>query len=177
MRGGDTRFRKGQSGNPAGRPKARRPHVSAYEVVFDKTLKITQNGVERELTIEEALQLQTLQAALGGSRMAIRQVLKMIEKREAALAKRNPARPAPIKLEREYEADNAWEAMRILGIAGYEDTVGVEPDQRRMKLATWAVQAALSRPGRKKLTEQDARDVNLFTFDAEKLRWPRGRVA
>lgn len=177
MRGGDTRFRKGQSGNPAGRPKARRPHVSAYEVVFDKTLKITQNGVERELTIEEALQLQTLQAALGGSRMAIRQVLKMIEKREAALAKRNPARPAPIKLEREYEADNAWEAIRILDIADYEDTVGVEPDKRRMKLATWAVQAALSRPGRKKLTEQDVRDVNLFTFEAGKLRWPRGRVA
>ena len=40
-----------------------------------------------------------------------------------------------------------------------------------------AVQAALSRPGRKKLTEQNVRDVNLFTFDAEKLRWPRGRVA
>jgi len=177
VRGGDTRFRKGQSGNPAGRPKARRPHVSAYEVVFDKTLTVTQNGIERELTIEEALQLQTLQAALGGSRMAIRQVLKMIEKREAALAKRNPARPAPIKLEREYEADNAWEAMRILGIADYVDTVGVDPDQRRMKLATWAVQAALSRPGRKKLTEQDVRDVNLFTFEAGKLRWPRGRVA
>ena len=177
MRGGDTRFRKGQSGNPAGRPKARRPHVSAYEVVFDKTLKVTQNGVERELTIEEALQLQTLQAALDGSRMAIRQVLKMIEKREAALTKRNRAAPTPIKLEHEYEADNAWEAMRILGIADYEDTVGVEPDKRRMKLTTWAVQAALSRPGRKKLTEQDVRDVNLFTFDAEKLKWPRGRVA
>lgn len=46
-RGGDTRFRKSQSGNPAGRPKARRPHVSAFDIVFDKTLTVTQNGIER----------------------------------------------------------------------------------------------------------------------------------
>lgn len=176
-RGGDTRFRKGQSGNPAGRPKARRPHVSAFEVIFDKTLTVTQNGVERELTIEEALQLQTLQVALGGSRMATRQVLKMIEKREAALSKRNPAPVSPIRMEREYDADNAKEALRILGIADYEDTVGAEADKRPMKLATWAVQAALSRPGRKKLTEKDVDNIRRFTFDADKLKWPRGRVA
>ena len=176
-RGGDTRFRKGQSGNPAGRPKARRPHVSAFEIIFDKTLTVTQNGVEREYTIEEALQLQTLQAALGGSRMATRQVLKMIEKREAALAKRNPAPSWSITMDHEYDADNAKEAMRILGIADYEGTVGVEPDEQRMKLTTWAVQAALSRPGRKKLAQKDVENVHRFTFDASRLRWPRGRVA
>src|SRR3954465_6086543 len=79
------RFEKGQSGNPAGRPKARRPHISAFDIIFDKTLTVTQNGVERELTIDEALQLQTYQAALKGSKMAVRAVLKMIEKRELAL--------------------------------------------------------------------------------------------
>jgi hypothetical protein len=176
-RGGDTRFRKGQSGNPAGRPKARRSRVTAFEVIFDKTLTVTQNGVERELTIEEALQLQTLQAALGGNRMATRQVLKMIEKREAALTRRNPAPPSPIRLDREYDSDNAREAMRILGIADHEDTVGAEPDKQRMKLTTWAVQAALSRPGRKKLTEKDVDSIRRFTFDADLLKWPRGRVA
>lgn len=88
-RGGDTRFHKGQSGNPAGRPKARRPHVSAFEIIFDKTLSVTQNGIEREYTLEEALQLQTLQAALGGSRMATRQVLKVLSKGWA-----NRGRPA-----------------------------------------------------------------------------------
>lgn len=89
-RGGDTRFRTGQSGNPAGRPQARRPHISAFDIIFDKTLTVTQGGVERELTVDEALQLQTYQAALKGSKMAVRAVLKMIEKREAALTKLNP---------------------------------------------------------------------------------------
>jgi len=115
-----TRFVKGQSGNPNGRPKALRPNVSAFDIVFDKTLTVTQNGVARELTVDEALQLQTYQAALKGSRMAIRQVLKMIEKRERALAKRNPAPPTPIPMQIEYDADNADEAMCILGIAERE---------------------------------------------------------
>lgn len=84
--GGETRFRTGQSGNPAGRPKKRRPHVSAFDIIFDKMLTVTQGGVERELTGAEALHLQTYQAALKGSRMAVRAVLKMIEKREAVLA-------------------------------------------------------------------------------------------
>src|SRR3954468_3886937 len=84
------RFQKGQSGNPAGGPRARRPHISAFDIIFDKTLTVTQNGVERELTIDEALQLQTYQAALKGSKLAVRTVLKMIEKREAALVKKAP---------------------------------------------------------------------------------------
>lgn len=84
------RFKKGQSGNSAGRPKARRPHVSAFYIIFDKTLTVTQGGIERELTIDEALQLQTYQAAIKGSKMAVRAVLKMIEKREVALAKTAP---------------------------------------------------------------------------------------
>lgn len=50
----------------------------------------TLGGKERELTVEEALQQQTLKDALADKRMAIRKVLKMIEKREAALTKKNP---------------------------------------------------------------------------------------
>ena len=66
------RFQKGQSGNPAGRPKKRRPHVSGFDILFDKRLTASQNGSERELTVDEALQLQTYTNALKGSRMAVR---------------------------------------------------------------------------------------------------------
>ena len=71
----DTRFKPGQSGNPAGRPRARRPNISAFEIVLDKRMTAVVGGKERELTIEEALQQQTLRDALAGKRMAIRKVL------------------------------------------------------------------------------------------------------
>lgn len=173
----DTRFQKGQSGNPKGRPKKRRPNVSAFDIIFDQSLSVTQNGKTRELTIDEALQLQTYQAALKGSRMAIRKVLKMIEKREVALAKKAPPQPVATRLATEYDADNANEAMRILGIADYLDEPGRTPEQRLFKLYNWATQAALSRPGRRKFEKKDVEDINRSTIDAEDLRWPRGRNA
>lgn len=169
----DTRFQKGQSGNPAGRPKKRRPNISAFDIIFDKTLTVTQGGKERQLTIEEALQLQTYQDALKGSRMAIRKVLKMIEKREVALAKRERPAPKPIRTEIHHTSDNATEAMRLLEIAGEVP----DYDGKRWKLHAWAVQAALSRPGRKKFSQKDVDNIKLFTFDFAQLRWPRGRIA
>lgn len=176
-RGGDTRFRKGQSGNPAGRPKVRRPHVSAFDIVFDKTLTVTQNGIERELTVDEALQLQTYQAALKGSKMAMRSVLKMIEKREAALAKRNLAPVKPVRLVREYDSENANRAMEILGIAALgEPSYGGGPATRPFRLTRWAAQTAISRPGRRGLTEKQIEEVMRLTLEADKLRWPRRRT-
>jgi hypothetical protein len=162
------RFQKGQSGNPAGRPKARRPHVSAFDIVFDKTLTVTQNGVERELTVDEALQL-----------MAVRAVLKMIEKRETALAAhalktQPPPRTNPFV--RVYDSDSADDAMRLVGIASiYSDGSGGWADGK-LKLDTWAAQAALSRPGRRALSEQDIDTIRRLTKDPEKLKWPRGRM-
>ena len=99
-------------------------------------------------------------------------LLRMIAKREAALAQKNGGPRPAIRVERHHSADNANEAMRILNIA--------EPDPgfggSRWKLNAWATQAALSRPGKRKLTEVNVRNIRFFTFDAETLHWPRGRV-
>ena len=171
------RWQKGQSGNAAGRPKKRRPHVSAFDIIFDKSLTVIQNGVERELTVEEALELKTYQAALKGSKMAVRAVLKMIEKREAALAERAPP-PVhkPMAFRWEQDPRNADEAMLLLGIA-VPDPKWTQPCEYgvRMNLATWAAQAALSRPGRRKLDKKQIEEINRATLDAEQLKWPRGR--
>lgn len=168
-----TRFQPGQSGNPKGRPRKRRPHNSAFDIIFDKTLTVTQGGRERELTIDEALELQTYQAALKGSRMAIRKVLKMIEKRELALRARDKVPSHPVSFEQHFNAENANEAMRILGIAEPDPTF----EGRRWKVRAWATQAALSRPGRRKFSGKQVDNIKFFTFDADALRWPRGRVA
>ena len=172
------RFRKGQSGNPAGRPKARRPHVSAFDIIFDKTLTVSQNGVERELTLDEALQLQTYQAALKGSKMAARAVLKMIAKREAALARSAPPpRQGPMKWHWEEDPRNADEAMLLLGITVRDPSWRGECRYGvRMKLANWAAQAGISRPGRRKLTQKDIGDIKRNALEPNKLKWPRGTV-
>ena len=169
------RFQKGRSGNPAGRPRKRRPDVSAFDVIFDRTLTVSQNGVERELSVDEALQLQTYQAALKGSRMAVRAVLKMIEKREAALAKLNPPAPAkPVNWLIEGDPRNADDAMLLLGIA-VRDPDWAEPCQygTRLKLNTWAAQAGLSRPGSKRERRRDVSEITRVTLAPDKLKWPR----
>jgi hypothetical protein len=168
------RFQKGQSGNPAGRPIKRRPNASAFDIIFDKTLTVSQAGVERQLSVDEALQLQTYHAALKGSRMAVRAVLKMIEKREAALAKSNPPRSAPVPWRFELDPRNADEAMLLLGIT-VRDPSWSEPCKYgvRMKLSTWASQAGISRPGRKALTEKQISEVRRVTLQPDQLKWPR----
>lgn len=170
-RGGAGRFEKGRSGNPAGRPKARRPHISAFNIIFDKTITVRRGATERELTVDEALQLQTYQAALKGSKPAVRAVLKMIEKREQAMAKISPQEHNLVKLEREFDSDNANEAMLILGIMEHDQR---HPQHPSLKLATWAAQAAISRPGRRSLNEKDLANVRVFTQEPDKLKWPKG---
>ena len=174
MRG---RFHKGQSGNPAGRPKARRPHVSAFGIVFDKILTVSRDGVERELTIDEALQLKTYQAALKGSKMAVRAVLKMIEKRETALAARAPKpEPKANPYTLIHDSDSADGAMQVLGIASIEEAPsGTAWGHRKLKLETWAAQAAISRPGRRHLDENEVRNVKILTKAPDRLKWPRNR--
>ena len=71
------RFRKGQSGNPKGRPReSREKKPSAFDIIIHRTLTVTQNGVPREVSAEEALQHRTYQDAIGGSRMAQREFLR-----------------------------------------------------------------------------------------------------
>ena len=94
-----TRFRKGESGNPTGRPKRRRERpASAFEIVFDRTVTVTQDGTPREITVEEAFQFRTYQHALAGNRAARREVVKMITKREKWQAARIPRFRVPDQL-------------------------------------------------------------------------------
>src|ERR671912_627425 len=119
----ESRFRKGQSGNPKGRPKARpSPPPSAFDVVIDRTLTVTQNGKPREVTVEEALQHKTYQDAIAGNRAARREVLKMIAKREKWLATKAQRHHPIEQLTEPVDPDNANEALVLLGIA--------EPDPR-----------------------------------------------
>jgi hypothetical protein len=168
-----TRFRKGQSGNPKGRPKAcPRLPPSAFDIVIDRTLTLTHNGKPREVTIEEALQHRTYQQAIAGSRLAQREVLKMIAKREKWLGSRGGKHQPVQMLAEPADPDNADEALLLLGIAEPDDRWGDSPgERRRLLLRPWVVQLALSR-GRRLLSAHDVFEIKHCTRDAETLRWP-----
>ncbi len=175
------RFVKGRSGNPKGRPKtAPEWRGSAFDVVIDRTLTVIRNGVPREITMEEALQHRTYQDAIAGKRMAAREVLKWIAKREAWLIKHAPkARVDMVAMKTSPDPDNADDALQILGIAARDMTHYDHDFERvRLKLEPWVVQAALSRRrGATLLTERDVAEITRCTRDPECLRWPRGSRA
>jgi hypothetical protein len=142
--------------------------------VIDRTLTVTQNGIPREVTVEEALQHRTYQDAIAGSRAARREVLKWIAKRETWLAAKAPKHPSvEVRIE-SADPDNANEALLLLGIAEPDTRWGPDDKYERLLLRPWAVQAALSRPGRRRLSANEVSEIKRCTRDADTLRWPAG---
>lgn len=176
-RGGSTRFRKGQSGNPKGRPRKARPEqasASAFDIVLDRTLTVTQNGVERELTVDEALLLRTYQDALAGNRPARSRILQMILRREEWLASRPSARPPrPVRFRIEEDPQNANAALLLLGIATRDDagSIGNDPYERLL-LEPWVVEAALRRGRNLRMAEKDHTLLGNSTRGGRGMVWP-----
>jgi hypothetical protein len=152
---------------------------SAFEIVLEKRVTVTQAGIDQELSVEEALQLRTYQDALAGKRAARREVLKMIAKREKAMADREVRTPqtrpsVPVKTSP--DPRNADAAMCLLGIAAPNKS-REEYDPDAILLEPWAVQAALRRRrGGKALTMEDVSDIQRCTRAPETLRWPRRTI-
>jgi hypothetical protein len=171
-------FSKGRSGNPGGRPTASpAPQPSAFEVLVEKTLTVTDRNGTREITMEEALQQQTYERALAGVLMAVREVLKWIMKRDAWLVKNVPkASPPAITRHISPDPDNADAALLLLGIAAPNPARAEYADDRaQLLLESWAVQAALHRRrGGQRLTERERDWIRRCTRDPDSLRWPRG---
>lgn len=173
-----SRFPKGQSGNPKGRPKKRASPgaTSAFDIIVDKTLTIMRNGEPQEVSVEEALQHRTYKDAIAGNRSARRDILKMIAKREQELAKLIPPPRTKVSTVWEHETENANVAMLLLGIVTKDPKeYGPKDPYERLLLEPWAVQAALSRRrGGTGLTERQTSEILRCTRDPGTLRWPRG---
>lgn len=171
-------FSKGRSGNPGGRSTASpAQQASAFQVLVEKILTVTDRAGAREITMEEALQQQTYQRALKDDRTAMREVVKWIIKREAWLAKHAPkASPPAITRHISPDPDNADAALLLLGIAT-PNLVRVEfsADRAQLLLEPWAVQMALHRRrGGQRLSDGERAKIRRCTRDPDNLRWPRG---
>lgn len=124
-----------------------------------------------------SLQRRTYQDALAGKRMAMREVVKWIKKREAWLAKHAPEASRPAITHRlSLDPDNADAALLLLGIAAANPArAHLGADRAQLLLEPWAAQAALRRRrGGKRLTNEERSWIRRCTRDPDCLRWPRG---
>ena len=82
-----TRFRKGQSGNPKGRPKGLQSFARLARQAFNEKIAIKENGERRTITKLQAALKQLANKAASGDAAAIREVLRL----QAVIAQIVPA--------------------------------------------------------------------------------------
>lgn len=72
-----TRFRKGHSGNPKGRPKGARGVTASLRRELETKVTVRENGRETRISKAEALAKRFVEKALKGDTAAIRMLLVM----------------------------------------------------------------------------------------------------
>lgn len=162
-----TRFRKGQSGNPRGRPRGRIKAIP-YEAVLGQKVTIREDGRDRRVTAAEAFLLQLAKQGLEGDSGAARQTLRSIDEARA----------------RNVLPDHV-DVIRIvmLSVIPGSVTSTLEPlrmgrkhdrfrPTARMVLEPWIVEAALARFGARRLTPDEQRVVVEATRTPHKVNWP-----
>jgi len=73
----DTQFKKGQSGNPAGRPKGQRNVATALQAALNERVTIVENGQRKSITKLEASMKQVVNRAAAGESVAIKLLLQL----------------------------------------------------------------------------------------------------
>lgn len=88
-------FKKGQSGNPKGRPKATKNVGTMLRETLMRPIPISENGKRSKITALEAFFRQTLRSALEGDSRASDKLLKLLpmlhESLEREAAEADPA--------------------------------------------------------------------------------------
>jgi hypothetical protein len=73
-----TKFVKGQSGNPAGRPKGSQNLSTILDKIGRERVRVTENGRARYITKKEATMLQLMNKAVAGDLNAARLLLSWL---------------------------------------------------------------------------------------------------
>jgi Family of unknown function (DUF5681) len=160
-----SRFRKGQSGNPKGRPRGRRSELP-YEAVLGQKVIIRENGRERGVTAAEAFIMQLTKRGLEGDSAAARATIDAIGDIRNTDLSGPRLREIVHCIVHPGSVSSAVECLRIgTKLDRYRETA-------RILLEPWIVEAALARFGEKQLTPEEQEIVLKATRTPTKVRWP-----
>ena len=162
----DSRFRKGRSGNPRGRPRGRGRELP-YEAVLGQKVIIRENGRERRVTAAEAFLLQLIKRGLDGDSAAARAAIAAIgDIRDADVSVDYGPTGIVVAFVSPGSVNTAVECLRIgTKLDRFRETA-------RMMLEPWMVEAALARFAEKRLTPEQQEIVVKATRTPAKVRWP-----
>ena len=74
-----TRFRKGRSGNPKGRPSGEENILSVFKRMVTKRIKVREGDRWRTITMADAIILQNYRAALQRDQIAMSNIMRLAE--------------------------------------------------------------------------------------------------
>jgi hypothetical protein len=161
-----TRFQKGQSGNPRGRPKARRRDLP-YDLLLGQMVTIREEGRDRRVTAAEAFLLHLTKKGLAGDSASARASLTAIE---AAREKHIAEAPLQVRL--------VWKCVAPGSVGPALDALGMAVKLNKYsegatyRLKPWLVQSALDRLGERRLTPEQQRVIVDVTRSPCDVCWP-----
>lgn len=161
-----SRFAKGQSGNPQGRPRGRH-RTAPYEAVLGQKVTIRDGAVEKRMSAAEAFMLHMAKRGLEGDGPAGRALMSAIE--EVSVQKA--------------VSDNSVHTIVHVAVAPGSVNSALEPlrmarkldphrPSARMMLEPWILEAALERLGDRKLSRGEQQIVLAATRTPQKVKWP-----
>ncbi|MDJ1018499.1 MAG: DUF5681 domain-containing protein [Paracoccaceae bacterium] len=125
-----TRFKKGQSGNPKGRPKGSRNFATDLDEVLSAPMTVIKNGSPKKVSSQLAALMRLMERALNGDMKALAQVVALAQLRAAEKEAQSAERSLSVN-ETEILERHAAKILREAGIEDVSDAAREEPDAER----------------------------------------------